>query len=143
MKQPLERTRAHSGEHCSCAQQMGALLPDGAEGEVTIHVAWASEGYLIDGVLVPHSAAPFVRTGDAGKLGKGKTLVVLQRLRPPIEIWRDGLRLLVQQYELEEALMRSNPGATAAAALQGPDGKLLCFVECKGEPKLDAAIQPD
>jgi len=130
----------------------GALLPAGAEGEVTIHVEWMSEGYLLGGQLVPHSAAPFVRTGDAGRAGppspvSGRsTLSVMQRLRPPLEIRRDGLRVQVQQYEVEEALLRSNPAASAAAALQGPSGQLLCAVampEGGAEPELDGQLQPD
>jgi len=126
----------------------GKLLPPGAEGEVVVFVEWASEGYLINGSVVPHDAAPFVRTGDAGKSGpvskSGQaTLIVMQRLRKPIEVWRAGLRLLVQPYEVEDALLRCNPGASAVAALQGPGGQLLCAVACADEPTLEGPLQPD
>mmetsp|Transcript_12314 Transcript_12314/g.26599 ORF Transcript_12314/g.26599 Transcript_12314/m.26599 type:complete len:524 (-) Transcript_12314:41-1612(-) len=130
----------------------GVLLPAGAEGEVVMRLPWASEGYVASGRLLPHSTAPYVSTGDAGRLGGtsvggGRTLVLTGRLRPPIEVRRGGLRILLQGYEVERELLRANPGATAAAALQGPSGTLLCAL-ASTEPRprvacLDGDVQPD
>uniref|UniRef100_A0A7S4QTW4 AMP-dependent synthetase/ligase domain-containing protein n=1 Tax=Alexandrium monilatum TaxID=311494 RepID=A0A7S4QTW4_9DINO len=128
----------------------GRLLPEGAEGEICTAVGWASEGYVLDGELVPHDASSFVRTGDAGRWrssGGGRSLVVMQRLRPPLQLRRGGLRLLLQPYEVEAALLAADPSLTAAAALQGPDGQLHCAVEGPGQggggPAMEGPVQPD
>ncbi|CAK0822206.1 unnamed protein product [Prorocentrum cordatum] len=126
----------------------GRLLPHGAEGEVAIRVPWCSDGYLVNQRLLPHPDAPFVRTGDAGRVvlrspGGRASLFLMQRLWAPLEVRRGGLRLLLQAYEVEEALLRANPEALGAAALQGPDGKLFCVVACPMEPRLDGWLQPD
>lgn len=166
----------------------GALLPPGAQGEIATSVPWASEGYVRDECLVPHAGrtsggggrtsgggGPLVRTGDAGRWSheeaastKERTVVLMQRLRPPIEVHRllsgsphpssdgDGgalpaakqLRLLVQPFEVEEALLRVNPAATAAAALQGPRGQLFCAVASPLAPMALSStagwpVQPD
>jgi acyl-CoA synthetase (AMP-forming)/AMP-acid ligase II len=166
----------------------GALLPPGAQGEIATAVPWASEGYVRDECLVRHASGqgggersggrtggeggPLVRTGDAGRWGheeaahaKDRTIMLMQRLRPPIEVHRAlpgspypssnigalpaaKLRLLVQPFEVEEALLRVNPTATAAAALQGPHGQLFCAVASPLAPMALSSmagwpVQPD
>lgn len=98
-------------------------------------VDWGSKGYLFEGRLMLHADAPFVRMGDAGRWGAGpntavgtRPLVVMDRLRPPLLVRRGGLRLQLQAYEVEAALLAADASADAAAALQGPDGTLLCAV---------------
>ena len=146
------------GEIALLAPRGQALLPVGAQGEIAIRVPWASEGYVQGGRLKRHphapsstQAVPFLRTGDAGRLqtsARTSSLVLIQRLRKPIEVHRyvgrytSGrlpvrLRFLIQPCEFEEALLLANPMATAAAALQGPHGQLFCVL---ASPEGSAAV---
>ena len=108
-----------------------------------MRVPWVSEGYVLHGELVKHRARPYVETGDAGRWAISshgeKRLEVMQRLRPPIEVRRGALRLLVQPCEVEEAMLKANPRAVAAAALQGPHGQLYCAL---ASPRADIGLVP-
>lgn len=74
----------------------GALL-NGESGELVVHVPWLSEGYVVEGRLQHHGN--IYRTGDAGHvLTKDGVAHVFasRRLRPPVTVHFDSMRILLQ-----------------------------------------------
>jgi len=121
----------------------GILLPEEGLGEICIkNSSWISKGYIKQGVLQPH--AQFYRTGDAGKL-IGNSLESVQRIRDPLIVQRDGMRLIVQPYEFENAFLKVND-VENVVAIQGDRNTLLVAVSCDSKKTLKPVpgiLQPD